>query len=104
AGLFLLVFAQSGLGALVAGLKAGLTYNTWPLMDGKLVPDGLLAHSPWYVNFFENVTTVQFDHRIVAYAVVALGLGHLLSLLRSADDERVVASATLLAICLLAQM
>ena len=39
--LFVLVFVQSGLGALVAGLKAGLTYNTWPLMDGKLVPDGL---------------------------------------------------------------
>jgi len=102
--LFLLVFAQSGLGALVAGLNAGLTYNTWPLMDGKLVPDGLLAHNPWYVNFFENVTTVQFDHRVVAYVVVALGLVHLVSLIRSADDERVVASATLLAVCLLAQM
>ena len=41
-------------------------------MDGKLVPDGLMLQSPWYVNFFENVTTVQFDHRLMAYVVVGL--------------------------------
>ena len=87
---------QSGLGALVAGLKAGLTYNTWPLMDGKLVPDGLATQTPWYLNFFENVTTVQFDHRVTAYAVVALALVHLVALIRSADDERIVGSAGLL--------
>lgn len=102
--LFLLVFVQSGLGALVAGLKAGLTYNTWPLMDGKVVPDGLLAHAPWYVNFFENVTTVQFDHRMTAYAVVILALVHLVSVIRTADDERIVGSAGLLGLCVLAQM
>ena len=102
--LFLLVFAQSGLGALVAGLKAGLTYNTWPLMDGKLVPDGLLVQAPWYINFFENVTTVQFDHRMTAYAVVALALVHLWSLIRSADDERIVGTAGLLTACVLTQM
>ena len=102
--LFLLVFVQSGLGALVAGLKAGLTYNTWPLMDGKLVPDGLAAQSPWYLNFFENVTTVQFDHRLTGYAVVLLAIVHLVALIRSADDERVVRSAGLLTACVLAQM
>jgi cytochrome c oxidase assembly protein subunit 15 len=102
--LFLLIFVQCGLGALVAGLKAGLTYNTWPLMDGKLVPDGLAAHSPWYLNVFENVTTVQFDHRLVAYVVVALALLHLVTLVRSADDERVVRSAGLLTACIIAQM
>lgn len=102
--LFALIFVQSGLGALVAGLKAGLTHNTWPLMDGKLVPDGLASHTPWYLNFFENVTTTQFDHRVVAYVVVVLALVHLVSLIRSADDERVVGSAALLAVCLLAQM
>ena len=102
--LFLLVFMQLGLGALVAGLKAGLTYNTWPLMDGKLVPDGLATQSPWYINFFENVTTVQFDHRMTAYAVVLLAIVHLVSLIRSADDERVVGSAGLLMACVLGQM
>jgi heme a synthase len=102
--LFLLVFVQSGLGALVAGLKAGRTYNTWPLMDGKLVPDGLSSQSPWYLNFFENVTTVQFDHRVTGYAVVALALVHLVALIRSADDERIVGSAGLLTACVLTQM
>lgn len=102
--LFLLVFLQSGLGALVAGLKAGLTYNTWPLMDGKLVPGGIFAQSPWYLNFFENVATVQFDHRMTAYIVVALSLVHLWSLIRSADDEHVVRSAGLLAASLVGQM
>jgi cytochrome c oxidase assembly protein subunit 15 len=102
--LFVLIFVQAGLGALVAGLKAGLGYNTWPLMDGELVPAGLATLSPWYVNFFENVTTVQFDHRLVAYCVVALALWHVTALARTTDDERVVGSAGLLAACLLMQM
>jgi cytochrome c oxidase assembly protein subunit 15 len=101
--LFALVFVQSGLGALVAGLKAGLTYNTWPLMDGKLVPDGLLLHAPWYLNFFENGTTAQFDHRLVAYVVVVVAALHLISLLRSADDERIVRSAALVVACIFGQ-
>ncbi|WP_428649059.1 COX15/CtaA family protein, partial [Roseibium sp.] len=69
-----LVFLQLFLGALVAGLNAGLTFNTWPLMDGKFVPGGLLAMSPVWLNFFENVMTVQFQHRMTAYVLVVLGL------------------------------
>ena len=53
-------------GGFVAGLKAGLTYNTFPLMDGRLVPDGYAALHPWYLNPFENVAAVQFDHRLLA--------------------------------------
>jgi cytochrome c oxidase assembly protein subunit 15 len=102
--LFALVFVQSGLGALVAGLKAGLTYNTWPLMDGRWVPQGLGTLSPWWANFFENVTTVQFDHRVVAYLVVALALVQVVLLARWRADERAVGSAGLLALALLAQM
>jgi cytochrome c oxidase assembly protein subunit 15 len=102
--LFVLIFVQSGLGALVAGLKAGLTYNTWPLMDGKVIPSGLATLSPWYLNFFENVTTVQFDHRLVAYCIVGLALWHVTALARTADDERVVGSAGLLSACVLGQM
>lgn len=98
-----LVLLQVLLGALVAGLHAGLTYNTWPLMDGKLVPDGLMTMSPWYVNFFENITTVQFDHRIIAYLVVVLGIANAVSLL-GGDDERTTKSAVVLALALLAQM
>jgi len=53
-------------GAFVAGLKAGFAYNTFPLMDGKWLPDGLLIQQPWFRNLFENVMTVQFDHRVLA--------------------------------------
>jgi len=59
-------------GGFVAGLDAGLTYNTWPLMDGKFIPDGLFSMSPFFLNFFENVTTVQFDHRMMAYGTIFL--------------------------------
>jgi heme a synthase len=70
----ILVFCQIGFGALVAGLRGGLIYNTWPLMDGRLIPDGLYMQSPWWRNLFEDVTTVQFQHRMLAYVVVALAL------------------------------
>ena len=66
------VFIQILLGALVAGMDAGLTYNTWPLMDGKWVPDGLFIAQPWWSNFGENVTLVQFQHRVAAYVIIAL--------------------------------
>lgn len=69
-----LVFCQIGFGALVAGLRAGFVFNTWPLMDGGLVPAGLFFQAPWWRNFFENATTVQFQHRLLAYVVVTLAL------------------------------
>jgi len=53
-------------GGFVAGLKAGLAYNTFPLMGGRLIPDGLFTLEPAWRNFFDNVTTVQFDHRLLA--------------------------------------
>ena len=62
------VFITMMSGAFVAGLKAGFTYNTFPLMAGKLVPDDMWSVSPAYLNFFENVTTVQFTHRVLAMA------------------------------------
>ena len=72
------VLVQIYLGALVAGTNAGFTYNTWPLMDGSLVPGDLLTQHPWWVNFFENVKTVQFVHRIGAYIVLLLALAQLI--------------------------
>jgi len=66
------IFFQMLLGGLVAGLKAGFVYNTWPLMDGALIPEGMFAQAPWWLNFFENTLTVQFQHRVIAYAASAL--------------------------------
>ncbi|MGH6873500.1 MAG: COX15/CtaA family protein, partial [Aestuariivirgaceae bacterium] len=68
-GLVLLILLQIALGGLVAGLDAGLSHNTFPLMDGKLVPDGLLVMTPRWRNLFENALTVQFLHRTMAYGV-----------------------------------
>lgn len=65
-----LVFLQILMGALMAGTHAGLTDNTWPLIDGRFIPKGLLVLDPWWRNLFENVTTIQFVHRILAYLVV----------------------------------
>ncbi len=68
--LTVLIFITAFSGALVAGLDAGLTYNTFPLMDGDLIPNGLFNMSPWYLNFFESILTVQFDHRVLAIATL----------------------------------
>jgi cytochrome c oxidase assembly protein subunit 15 len=75
--LLALVVVQIVAGAFVAGLDAGMGYNTWPLMDGALVPAGLDAMQPLWRNLFENALTVQFGHRMIAYAIV-LYLGWLL--------------------------
>ncbi len=61
-----LVFVTVLSGGVVAGLDAGFTHNTFPLMGGRLVPEGLFAETPSYLNFFENVATVQFVHRVLA--------------------------------------
>lgn len=57
-------------GALVAGLKAGLIYNTFPLMEGYFLPSEWNFMQPVYLNFFENATTVQWMHRILAILAV----------------------------------
>ena len=63
---FGLVFITAASGAFVAGMDAGLVYNEFPLMGGTLVPSDVMAIEPWYKNFFENATTVQFQHRWLA--------------------------------------
>ncbi len=69
-----LVFLTMLSGGFVAGLDAGLTYNTFPLMDGRLVPAGYLDLSPWWVNLFENIAAVQFNHRLLGTSVVVAAL------------------------------
>ena len=82
----MLVILQIYLGALVAGLRAGLIYNTWPLIDGSLLPDSsrLFFEAPLWRNFFENILTVQFDHRMLAYVIFVGALLHLLDVARVA--------------------
>lgn len=66
-----LIFVQILLGGFVAGTDAGLTYNTWPLMDGAIVPAGAYASTPLWRAPFEDVTTIQFNHRMMGYVVFA---------------------------------
>ena len=80
-----LVLVQIFLGGLVAGLDAGLSHNTWPLMDGHFLPPAadLYVMSPAWVNHFENAMTVQFQHRMLAYAIAALVLWQAFALHRA---------------------
>jgi cytochrome c oxidase assembly protein subunit 15 len=70
------ILFQIFLGGLVAGLDAGLSYNTWPLMDGSLIPGDLFVIDPAWRNLVENPKTVQFVHRLGAYAVLLVALWH----------------------------
>ena len=85
-----LVLLQIYLGALVAGLDAGLAYNTWPLIDGSFVPAAaqLLPIHPAWRNLFENVLTVQFDHRMVAYTIWLLVMLHANDCWRAGKETR----------------
>lgn len=59
-------------GGFVAGTRAGLAYNTFPLMAGHFFPPGLFNMEPFYLNLFEDLTTIQFNHRIIAYLLCIL--------------------------------
>jgi len=83
--LLVLTFVQLYLGALVAGLRAGKIYNTWPDIDGALIPSAsrLFFETPWWRNLFDNTLTVQFEHRMTAYALFVLAILHALDAARS---------------------
>ena len=100
----MLVYVQMLAGALVAGLDAGLGFNTWPLIAGAFVPDGLSEASPWYLNLFENPLTVQFDHRMLGYAVVLATLGQALWLAARRASPSLMGSALTLALFALLQV
>lgn len=76
--LLALVFLQLYFGALVAGLRAGKIFNTWPDIDGAFIPsyERLFYERPWWRNFFDNTLTVQFSHRMIAYALLAVAIFH----------------------------
>ena len=71
-----LILLQVAMGGFVAGLDAGMGYNTWPLMDGRIVPEGLFVAKPWWRNLFENAMTVQFNHRLLAYVIAIVIIGY----------------------------
>ena len=74
-----LILLQVAAGGFVAGLDAGMGYNTWPLMDGALVPPGLMIMEPWWRNLFENAMTVQFNHRLLAYVITLAAVAYALA-------------------------
>jgi heme a synthase len=104
--LLVLVLAQIYLGALVAGLRAGYAYNTWPLIDGALVPDAaqLFFVTPLWRNFFENLLTVQFDHRMLAYLIFVVAAFHAFDVARSVKASAARAGAFLLFAAITLQM
>ena len=104
-GVAALVLFMVATGGMVAGIRAGFAYNTFPLMNGAWVPPELLMLDPWWKNFFWNMATVQFVHRLTAYAlVVATGL--LWWKLRRVDDAppRARRAAAILAAMLAVQV
>ena len=94
------VLAQIFLGALVAKTGAGKTFNSWPWIDGRLIPpaDALWAITPGWKNFFENVLTVQFDHRMLAYALFVLAALHAFNLQRTGPFPAALRAAILFAL------
>jgi cytochrome c oxidase assembly protein subunit 15 len=104
-GLLMLVLCQIYLGALVAGLRAGYVYNTWPLIDGSVIPSSarLFFDTPLWRNFFENALTVQFDHRMLAYVIWIAALIHAFNTVRSVKERTVVAGAVALAVAVTLQ-
>lgn len=96
------VFLQIFLGGLVAGLDAGFTYNTWPLMDGALIPSRVYEYEPVWRSVFEDVMTVQFDHRVVAYLLFVGAAIHAYQAIRIARGSKAARRALrLLALVLL---
>ncbi len=71
-GLSALIYLMILSGGLVAGTHAGNAYSTWPLMGDSFVPAGLYAMTPAWLSAFEDITTIQFNHRMFAYLIVAL--------------------------------
>jgi cytochrome c oxidase assembly protein subunit 15 len=101
-----LIVLQIALGGLVAGSKAGFTYNTWPLMDGSLVPPTsiLFSVTPLIENMVDNLALVQLNHRMVAYLIVGVAIWHAVDMRRRHGESKAARRATSLAGLALAQM
>ncbi len=98
-----LIFITIGSGGLVAGLKAGYAYNTFPLMDGKLIPETYAIMEPMWKNWFENIAAVQFDHRLLAVTTLVCVLGFWVYALKKVNSPRAKTGLHLMAIMVLIQ-
>lgn len=100
--LLVLVYLMILSGGLVAGTDAGYAYPTWPNMGPGLVPPGLYAGTPTWLAAFEDVTTIQFNHRMFAYVLVVVVGGFGLRLLMQSSDKvvRVAGGAVIAALLL----
>jgi heme a synthase len=99
-----LVFVMMLSGALVAGIRAGLAYNTFPLMNGHVLPPEAFALEPRALNFFSNMALVQFDHRAIAWLLAVLVPGFWWHVRRSASPARAKRSCDLLLALLAVQI
>ena len=91
-------------GGFVAGLRAGFTFNTFPLMNGQWIPDGILVLEPVWRNAFENIVTVQFNHRVLALTLGALLIGYSVHLLRTSHHTQVRSAGALLLAAVVLQL
>ena len=99
-----LVFYMVVTGGFVAGIRAGKAYNTFPLMNGHVVPPEIFMIEPWYLNFFNNMATVQFDHRLGAWLLALLAPWFWIRLRRFPDRRRAQGAATLMLAVLAVQI
>jgi cytochrome c oxidase assembly protein subunit 15 len=100
-----LVFAMALTGGLVAGIHAGMAYNTFPSMNGYVVPPEILMLKPWYRNVFYNMATVQFDHRLIAWTLALAVPAFWLAVHRNGGASRIMrTSASLLLAMLVVQV
>jgi cytochrome c oxidase assembly protein subunit 15 len=98
-----LVFAQVVLGAFVAGLKAGLVYNTWPSMNGQIIPPDYFVEGLGVFSVFESHAAVQFNHRVTAYLLLLAALIQGWLVLSGRAGGRVRKSALVLAAAIVLQ-
>ncbi|MCZ6488031.1 MAG: COX15/CtaA family protein [Gammaproteobacteria bacterium] len=103
-GLIMLLLLTVVSGGFVAGLKAGMIFNSFPLMGGQWIPEGVGALSPWYLNIFENMVTVQFNHRWLAMTSGILLLGWYIKGRRRFDDPAINRSFKLIGMMVIIQL
>lgn len=99
-----LLFVMILSGGLVSGIHAGFAYNTFPLMDGRFFPLGLYGLDPAWTSIFEDITTVQFNHRMIAYTLVILIVSFFVIALRTGVSGRARAGSYALLTMLVVQV
>jgi cytochrome c oxidase assembly protein subunit 15 len=99
-----LVYLMILSGGLVAGTRAGFAYSTWPLMGISFIPEGLYSGSPAWLSAFEDITTIQFNHRMFAYLLVLLISSFAWLVYRSTSSTPVRKGLVLLVLALFVQL